>query len=105
MALIPLNQKITITKNNGTDSWGKPIPGTPFIYDCRYEEGTQKVIDNNGNEVLSSATVYMEGLIDVNYADKISFTNELLTTINNYPLSIKILRSFSGEPLFTVISL
>ncbi|SHE66284.1 hypothetical protein SAMN05444392_102277 [Seinonella peptonophila] len=104
MAMIPLRQKITIRRSNGeTDEWGNPIGITETEYACRADEGSFLVQDQNGNEIMTSLKVYLEGLIDVSYTDQIEFNNEAGIVINREPQKIQVLRDFSGFPLFTVV--
>lgn len=105
MAMIPLNQVVQISKWERNDSWGKPVYSTPVSYYCRFDETSEKVTDQRGVEFIPSGTVYLEGLQDVDLSDLVSFTNELGETISKNPGRIKILRDFSGNPLFTVLYL
>lgn len=105
MAMIPLNQKVYISKFAGRDSWNKPIYGPQIEFDCRFVESSEKIIDNFGNEVVTGAKIYIEDLQDITESDLITFTNEINKTISKNPIRIKILRDFSGIPLFTVVYL
>lgn len=103
MALIPLPDKITIKKATGVDSWGKPIYGQSFDYNCRIEEGSQQIVDQHGNTIMATFKIYFEGVVDVQYADKISFTNELNQTIERSPAKIQLIKFLDGTVWFTVV--
>lgn len=102
--MIPLRQKVTIRRSNGeTDQWGDPIGITVTDYSCRADEGSFLITDQNGNEIMTSLKVYLEGLIDVKYTDQIAYDNEAGIEIDREPQKIQVLRDFSGVPLFTVV--
>lgn len=105
MAMIPLYQKCKISKYNGKDSWGKVTYSNPVEYPCRFDEQTDVVTDANGKEFIPTVTIYLEGLIDVELTDLVQIENELGEVIKRNPARVKVLRDFSGVPLFTVIYL
>lgn len=105
MAIIPLNQKVKISKHTGSDSWGKPTYAPPVEYYCRFEESSEKVVDQNGDEFIPYGTVYLEGLQDVDLNDLVEYENEIGDVYVRKSGRIKILRDISGNPLFTVLYL
>lgn len=105
MAVIPLKQTVRITKPGGLDEWGNPIPGETLEYKCRVDEKSELVRDKTGKEVVSSARILIEKLVDVGYDDTVEFTNELGQTIRRTPLNISVIRDFSGKPWFTEVRL
>lgn len=105
MAVIPLKQRVRITKPGGLDEWGNPIPGEILEYKCRVDEKSELVRDRTGEEVVSSARILIEKLVDIGYDDIIEFTNELGQTIRRTPLNIGVIRDFTGKPWFTEVRL
>lgn len=105
MAVIPLKQRVRITKPGGLDEWGNPIPDETLEYKCRVDEKSELVRDRTGKEVVSSARILIEKLVDVGYDDTVEFTNELGQTIRRTPLNISVIRDFTGKPWFTEVRL
>ncbi|OYD08543.1 hypothetical protein [Paludifilum halophilum] len=103
MAVIPLKQKVTVTKPGELDEWGEITPGESFEHKCRIDEGSDLVRDENGQEVVSSARILIEGLVDVGYDDDVSYTNEIGQTYKEKPIRIRVLRGPSGKPWFTEV--
>ncbi|MBA4542892.1 hypothetical protein H1164_08255 [Thermoactinomyces daqus] len=103
MALIPLPDKITIKKATGVDSWGKPIYGEEIDYNCRIEEGSQQIVDQHGNTIMTTFKIFLEGAVDVQYVDKISFTNELNQTVERSPAKIQLIKFIDGTAVLTVV--
>lgn len=104
MAIIPLKQQITVTPIDTIDEWGQPTGGTPYTLKCRVSEGAKLVRDDNGNEVVSMAQIYIDKLASVSLTDTITYTDENAVTREYRPISIEVKRSLGGKPLLTVVS-
>lgn len=111
MALIPLNQYVTLYKQSGNelDEWGNPIPADPVVLDARVDEGTFVTNDKEsyvtGKVVVAQVRVLLDGLADISYDDELEFVNELGQSIRRKPLKITIKRDFFGNPNMTEVML
>lgn len=103
MAIVPLKQRITVTKANGHDGWGRPLPGEVLTLKARVTEETEIVTNQAGKEAKTTATIFLDKLADVSYDDVIEYTNELGVTIKRPPIRIEIKRGIGGKPLLTVV--
>lgn len=99
--LIPMKQTVKIKKANTVDAWGVETPGSATTYKCRLDESSEMVRDNEGNETVARAVIFLDGLVRVAYTDTIEYKNELGVTTVYDPLSINVIRDFSGKPIFT----
>ena len=103
MALIPMNQTVKIQQDGGLDDWGQPMPGRAKTYSCRVDQTSELVRNRDGNEVVSKATIMLDGIVKVAYADTIEFTDETGNQYSSKPVNISILRDFAGKPLITKV--
>lgn len=103
MALIPLPDKVTIKKATGVDSWGKPVYGEEFEYNCRIEEGSEQITDQSGNAIVASFKIFLEGAVDVQYIDLLVFENDLNHTIERSPEKIQLIKYLDGSVWFTLV--
>lgn len=102
MALIPLKQTITITPAGSDDPWD-PQPGTPYTASCRVQEGVKLVRNANGQDVVSSAQIYLDKLAEITLSDRIAYEDESGVQRTYIPISLEVKRSLGGKPLLTVI--
>lgn len=104
MAIVPLKQTVTITKNGGLDGWGKPVAGAEITLKARVTESTHVVTNQAGEEAVASLRVTLDKLADISYDDTLTYTNENGVTVSRRPLSIEIKRGISGKPILTEVS-
>jgi hypothetical protein len=130
MALIPLKEIVKITKEtlttNGTiqlDDWGQPITnidsldsdvslqshsainGEPLEYKCRIDELTNITKNQFGQEVVSNTRILIEGVADIDYGDKVTYTDANGVERTYKPIKISIIKDISSKPLFTEVEL
>ncbi|CAH1194615.1 hypothetical protein PAECIP111892_01766 [Paenibacillus auburnensis] len=104
MALIPLNQTVTITPPGGFDpDYNTPIPGVPYALKCRFSEGVKLVRNQYGAEVVSVGTFYFDKLADISLNDSLTYTNELSAETTYTPIAISVKRALNGKPLITEV--
>jgi hypothetical protein len=105
MALIPLKDSISVTKPSGTDDWGQPIPGVSNTYDCRIDEGTKLVRNQNGAEVVVNTHIMIGGGVAVSYDDDVTWTDSTGVERTKNPVSIGTIKDIASKVLFTEVSL
>lgn len=103
--MIDLNQKITRVRGGSFDRWGNQTTLSETEFPARVDELTERIRDAQGNEVVSTMSVLLDGLADVNYKDKIRFTNELGLTIEKTPQLIQPIRDEDGYVILTRVRL
>lgn len=114
MALIPLKQTVTVTPaSGGFDEWGEPVQGAPYTLKARIQEGvklTRRQSSANGvngvtaEEVVSTAQIYLDKLVNISLDDTITYTDENGVTRVYKPISIEVKRGLNGKALFTVVN-
>jgi hypothetical protein len=113
MALIPMKQTVTITPASTLNEWGEMTTGTPYTIKCRVDEGTKLVrgMTNSGGvhgttaeEVVSTARIYFDKIVNISTDDVISFTDEIGNVKTYTPISVEIKRGLSGKALLTVVN-
>jgi hypothetical protein len=108
MPIIPMKQKITVSRGGALDEWGNPTAGTTFELSCRIDEGStlSKVRSegvSKGEETIADARIILDKLADIRYTDTISFTNELGETITRQPKEINVKRGIGGKPIMSEV--
>ncbi|QGG47650.1 hypothetical protein [Heliorestis convoluta] len=103
--MIPLKQTVKVRQAGRLDSWGIAELDQITSYFCRIDEAFKVVKDSNGKEVISQATVLIKGLASISMDDQIEWRDELHRKHSKRPISISVIRDFSGKPLFTKVSL
>lgn len=98
-----MKQTVIVRRPGGKDVWNNPIPGEEFEYPCRIDEKTEVVVNQLGEEVVSSAEILLWGLVDIRYDDTIEFTNEIGVKVSRKPTRIEVVRWFDGKPRYTVV--
>lgn len=102
--MVPANQLITVNKTGrGLDEWGRQKPGGEVTLKCRLDYSTKLVKDRDGKEVVSTASILMNGLVEIGYSDVIKWVDESGNEFSRTPLSISILRDLGGKPLATAV--
>jgi hypothetical protein len=113
MPLIPMKQTIILQLPGTTDDWGETIPGERKTYKCRLQEGTKLVraTTNSGGvhgvgteEVVSSAQVYLDKLVDVPLDATLEYTDENGKLHIYHPISIEVKRGLNGKALMTIVN-
>lgn len=111
MAMIPMKQTVTRIRTTG-DEWEGTLSTERTPMKCSVNEGTKLVRSTSGTsgvqgvqsqEVVSSAQIYFDKLVDVKLTDTFEYTNELGITRTYPPLTIEVKR-LNGKPILTVVS-
>jgi hypothetical protein len=109
MAIIPLKQTITIKKAaESMDRFNRPVYSDPVSMKCRISEGTKLIRSRSQGmttnaEVVSSAQIYLDKLVDISMDDEITFTDELGNVRTWKPLNVDIKRGLNGKAILTVV--
>lgn len=104
MSLIPLQDQVTVVTSSGIDNWGVPIEDKAFTYNCRMTEKSEKVLNNNGEEVISKTRFIIEGVADVDYDSTIEWVDSIGYEQSDSPLSIGFIKDMDGTVLFTKVN-
>lgn len=105
MAFIPMHQTAVISPFTGNDpDYNEPQYGADYTLACRFDEGVKLVRNRNGEEVVSVGAFLFDRLADISINDLLTFTNELGTETTYDPLTISVIRDFSGRPILTEVS-
>jgi len=101
--MIPVNDKVTITRSAGLDGWGDTIPGVVDIIKARVNNSTVLTTDSNGVEVIGKGTIYFNGFVDIGYADNLEFTEANGNVVIEHPLNINFKKDLGGVILITKV--
>lgn len=104
MPLIPLKQTVTIHPYIGLNDWGEPQYGTPYTLKCRISEGTKLVRSFAAQEVVSTAQIYFDKLVNLNPEDLIVYVDENGKERRYKPISVEVKRALNGKPIMTVVN-
>lgn len=100
--MIPTKDTITVTTaTGGLDAWGNPIAPTTKTLNCRIDYRTEKVVNANGEELVSKANILIKGKAVITPNDTISWT-DYLGTHEAKPISVQPLNDLS-KTLFTKV--
>lgn len=94
-----LNQVITIESATGVDAYGQSRYGTAVLVHSRVEGRNRKVLDAQGNEVVSSTTIYVDGPTVITTASRITLPDGTKPVI----LAIAEMPDIDGTPHHKVI--
>lgn len=101
--MIPLNHTATIVKANGLDAWGVPIDGERLSLPCNIRQETKKTKNQNGEEVVSVATILFKGYVDVDYADTLEWSFPDGESKSVTPVNVSVKRDLSGAAQLTKV--
>ena len=99
--MIPMNTSISIIKSAGLNAWGNPIEGETIELKGNLRSQTKVVVNNNGEEVVSSYTILFKGFVDVKHDDQVCFVEPNGEEKKIQPISIKFMRDLDGSVAFT----
>jgi len=66
---------VTWEKATGVDEYANPTYADPVTLQCRFSPKAMRLLDVNGNEVLSKASIHMAGDFDIGPEDLITQPN------------------------------
>lgn len=101
--MIPVNDKVTVTKSAGLDDWGDTIPGVITVIKARVNNSTVLTTDSNGQDVVGKGTIYFNNFVDIEYADTIEFTEANGSVVLEHPLNINFKKDLGGAILITKV--
>lgn len=106
MALIPLKQSVKIIRSSGdSGGWGGSTTTEEFTLPARVDNKTQKVQNDLGDEVVSTAEIILDKLAEVYMDDVIEYVDELDRKISRRPINIEPIRMINGRAALTVVYL
>lgn len=76
-----LNQDATIALHNGNNAY-EDLWATPIAVKCRFEQSILQMIDAEGNEVTSTARMFVNFPTAITAESKVVFDGKNYTTIN-----------------------
>jgi len=94
------NQTVTIEPFTGVNTYGEPQYGDPVQYSAFVQHKTKLVRDRTGQEVVSTAQVYLDGSVDVGIQDRITLPEGSQPVI----LSIEVLPDETGSTHHKVVN-
>jgi len=105
MALIPLKQTIAVYPpgTDSSDPWNPAPPPESFTLRCRYQEETQRVRNQHGDEVVSAAQIYLDKFANVTVNHEFSYTDESGKTTRYKPHNVARKRWLNGKAILTVV--
>jgi hypothetical protein len=95
---------VRILKAKKLDSWGvSVVSDTPEEVPCKifYSLKLEELKNAEGESVRVTAKIYFEGLYDINFNDRISFTDDFGVEHEFEILDLKPIKDFSNEILYT----
>ncbi|MED4840399.1 hypothetical protein P9695_08775 [Weizmannia sp. CD-2023] len=101
MSLIPMKDTVVIVRSKGYDRWGEPLGTEEIELKCRIDYQFQVVKNDKGEDVVAKATLLFNKIADIQYSDKITFTDEFGVQHTETPISISPLKNISGNPIMT----
>lgn len=97
--LLLLNQLITIESTSGMDAYGQSTYGTGVSVKARVEGRNRVVVDAQGNNAVSSTTIYVDGPTVVTTSSRITLPDGTTPLI----LAIASMPDIDGTPHHKVI--
>ncbi|MBW2561268.1 MAG: hypothetical protein JRE40_10505 [Deltaproteobacteria bacterium] len=94
------NQTVTIEPFTGVNVNGEPQYGAAVQYSAFVQRRTRLVRDRAGQEVVSTAQVYLDGSVDVGIQDRITLPDGSQPVI----LSIEVLPDETGSTHHKVVN-
>jgi hypothetical protein len=105
MAMIPLKQTITVhpPAADSSDPWNPSPTPEPFTLKCRYQENVERVRNQHGDEVVSSAQIFLDKYAPVTVNHDFSYTDESGLTTRYKPHTVARKRWLNGKAILTVV--
>lgn len=106
MGFIPMTSMVTVSGYTNLDEWGEAIfDGSTREYKAsiHYTTRNQMISGAKGNEVVATAKIVMQGLVNISYSDTIRFMDRVGNVQTFKPLNIALREDLSGNILFTVL--
>ena len=103
MQTTPGNETVRIFKGDGNDGWAQPIEQEPITVDAFCSEEINTVENELGEEVVSRLRIVFVGVQDVDYTDKIEYTDALGRVTKRKPERIIFRKRPDGRVLVTEV--
>lgn len=100
--MIPTPETITVSRSGGLDDWGRPLPSITESFRCRIDYKNDVVKDENGNDVVSRATILVKGAAKISTEDTVSWSDQF-GDHKGKPISVSPVKDFSARVLFTKV--
>ncbi len=100
------DQTVTLHRNDPdvTDPYGSHPTIDVVQLDCRMDETSKVVKNQQGSEVVSTTQFMVYGWSGVSYADDLEWVDGFGKTVKRSPLSIEFIRDKFGSVQFLVVS-
>lgn len=69
--LSTLKDTVTVCKRGSINEYGEPQPEAGIVYPARIQRQRKIIRNADGDEIVSSAVVYLNGTIDIDASDAI----------------------------------
>ena len=102
MSWVPLRQTVTVYPPGSDDPWN-PEQADPFTLKCRFQEATEIVRNQHGEEVVSSAQIFLDKFAAVTVNHVFKYTDETGEERTYYPHNVARKRWLSGKAILTVV--
>ena len=99
--MIPTNEKIKVLSSE-VDDWGRPLDPEAKEYKCRIDYQNDVVKSDNGEEVVSKATILIKGVALITTADTIEWT-DAYGTHTAQPVTVNPIKDLSHKVVFTKV--
>jgi hypothetical protein len=100
MSLIPLKETVIVEKAGSLDDWGRPTGVTTETFACRIDYQTEIVKNDKGEDVVSKATILIDGFAPVKTSDTVKWSDSY-GDHEAKPLSVSPLKDLLSKVLFT----
>lgn len=105
MAYIPKEQSVTIIRPGGDDGWGGTLPGEEIVMSARVNQAHEIVTNQHGDEIVTTAKIFLDDLAEVYYDDTIRYVDELGRKIEKQPERIAPIIGIAGSAVETKVFL
>lgn len=99
-----MKQTVTVHKATASNGWGRGGTAEPITLMARVSEQTKTVVNNLGQEAVSSMSIYLDKQPNITYDDTIEYTNELGIKIKRKPIAIRPVRMLNARVVLTEVN-
>lgn len=100
--MIPTRQPLFVEKSGTLDDWGRPTGNIITEHLARIDYQTNVVKNENGEDVVSKATILIKGFANVNTKDTIRWTDEFGEK-SERPISVNPIYDINAILIFTKV--
>lgn len=100
--MIPTRETITVESPAEYDDWGRPLEPTTKQYSCRVDYKTEIVKNDNGEDVVSRATILIKGFAPVKLEDTLKWVDAYGEHVTK-PISVSPLKDLGSNVILTKV--